>query len=106
MLYRPVSGIFDAREIYGRTLKYKKTTQLIGLQTTRQKRVVADQIRLPKRGAVMNRVPDIDACEERAAIHEFECGLSRSKAEDLGAHAQGLINAAACWQWLADQVDI
>ncbi len=52
----------------------------------------------------MSRVPDIDAFEERAAIHEFEGGLSRSRAEDLAARAQGFVNAAAYWQWLADYV--
>ena len=48
--------------------------------------------------------PDIDAFEERAAIAEYDGGLTRSKAEDLAARAQGFTNADAYWQWLADYV--
>ncbi|WP_299355947.1 hypothetical protein [uncultured Shimia sp.] len=49
-------------------------------------------------------VPDIDAFEERAAIAEYDGGLSRSEAETLAARAQGFKNADAYWQWLADYV--
>ncbi|SFU21896.1 hypothetical protein [Sedimentitalea nanhaiensis] len=49
-------------------------------------------------------IPDIDAFEERAAIAEFDGGLSRRAAEDLAAQAQGFANADAYWQWLADYV--
>ena len=49
-------------------------------------------------------VPDIDWFEERAAIAEYDGGLSRSEAEDLAARAQGFKNAEAYWQWLADYV--
>lgn len=49
-------------------------------------------------------VPDIDAFEERAAIAEYDGGLTRSAAEDLAAQAQGFANADAYWQWLADYV--
>lgn len=49
-------------------------------------------------------VPDIDAFEERAAIMEYDSGLSRSKAEDLAARAQGFRDAAHYWQVLADYV--
>ena len=34
-------------------------------------------------------IPDIDAFEERAAIAEYEGGLTRKQAEDLAAQAQG-----------------
>ena len=34
-------------------------------------------------------IPDIDAFEERAAITQYDGGLSRSLAEDLAAQAQG-----------------
>ena len=50
------------------------------------------------------RVPDIDDFEERAAIAEYDGGLSRSGAEDLAAQAQGYPDAKAYWQWLADYV--
>ncbi|WP_175549211.1 hypothetical protein [Litoreibacter ascidiaceicola] len=49
-------------------------------------------------------IPDIDAFEERAAIVEFEGGLSRERAEDLAARAQGFRGADHYWQWLADYV--
>ena len=52
----------------------------------------------------MSQIPDIDAFEERAAIAEYDGGLSRSRAEDLAAQSQGLTNAEAYWQWLADYV--
>jgi hypothetical protein len=49
-------------------------------------------------------VPDIDAFEERAAIVQYDGGLSRSKAEDLAAQAQGFRDASHYWQVLADYV--
>jgi hypothetical protein len=52
----------------------------------------------------MSKIPDIDAFEERAAIAEYDGGLSRSEAEDLAARQQGFGNAEAYWQWLADYV--
>jgi hypothetical protein len=52
----------------------------------------------------MSRTPDIDAFEERAAIAEYDGGLSRSRAEDLAARGQGFKDAEAYWQWLADYV--
>jgi hypothetical protein len=51
-----------------------------------------------------NPVPDIDAFEERAAIAEYDGGLSRRAAEDLAAQAQGFRNADHYWQVLADYV--
>lgn len=48
--------------------------------------------------------PDIEAFEERAAIAEFDGGLSRADAEDVAARDQGFVNADAYWQWLADYV--
>ena len=52
----------------------------------------------------MSRIPDIDAFEERAAIAEYDGGLSRSEAENLAARVQGFADAQAYWQWLADYV--
>jgi hypothetical protein len=49
-------------------------------------------------------VPDIDAFEERAALMEYEGGLSRLKAEDEAARAQGFRDASHYWQMLADYV--
>lgn len=52
----------------------------------------------------VSKIPDIDAFEERAAIAEYDGGLSRSEAETLAARQQGFVNAEAYWQWLADYV--
>lgn len=49
-------------------------------------------------------VPDIDAFEERAAIAEYAGGLSRKRAEDLAARAQGFEGADKYWEVLADYV--
>ena len=48
--------------------------------------------------------PDIEAFEERAAIAEFDGGLTRAEAEDVAAQDQGFISAQYYWQWLADYV--
>ncbi len=48
--------------------------------------------------------PDIEAFEERAAIAEYDGGLTRAEAEDVAARAQGFISAQYYWQWLADYV--
>jgi hypothetical protein len=52
----------------------------------------------------MTPVPDIEAFEERAAIMEYDGGLSRLKAEDEAARAQGFRDAAHYWGVLADYV--
>ena len=52
----------------------------------------------------MTLVPDIDAFEERAAIMEYDGGLSRSEAENKAAQAQGFRDAAHYWQVLAEYV--
>ena len=49
-------------------------------------------------------IPDIEEFEERAAIAEYDGGLSRAIAEDLAAQRQGFADAAAYWAWLADYV--
>jgi hypothetical protein len=49
-------------------------------------------------------MPDIDAFEERAAIIQYDGGLSRSRAEDLAAQGQGFRDAEHYWQVLADYV--
>lgn len=48
--------------------------------------------------------PNIEEFEERAAIAEFDGGLSRRAAEDVAAQDQGFISANYYWQWLADYV--
>jgi hypothetical protein len=52
----------------------------------------------------MTPVPDIDAFEERAAIMQYEGGVTRSRAEDEAARAQGFRGAGHYWQVLADYV--
>lgn len=52
----------------------------------------------------MNPVPDIDAFEERAAIAQYDGGLTREAAEDLAARAQGFRDRDHYWQVLADYV--
>ena len=52
----------------------------------------------------MTPIPDIDAFEERAAIVEYDGGLSRSEAEDVAAQAQGFRDAAQFFEALADYV--
>ncbi|MDE4063686.1 hypothetical protein [Phaeobacter gallaeciensis] len=52
----------------------------------------------------MPLIPDIEAFEERAAIVEYDGGLSRSRAEDIAAKAQGFRDAAHYWQVLAEYV--
>ncbi len=52
----------------------------------------------------MTPIPDIEAFEERAAIVEYEGGLSRSDAETLAAKAQGFRDAAHYWAVLAEYV--
>ncbi|WP_198654961.1 hypothetical protein [Albibacillus kandeliae] len=49
-------------------------------------------------------IPDIADFEERAAIAEYDGGLSRKEAEDVAARAQGFKNSDAYWRWLADYV--
>jgi hypothetical protein len=52
----------------------------------------------------VNPVPDIDAFDERAAIVQYGCGVSRSQAEDVAAKTQGFRDAAHYGQVLADYV--
>jgi hypothetical protein len=49
-------------------------------------------------------IPDIEAFEERAAIVQYDAGLSRKAAEDLAARWQGFTDREHYWQWLADYV--
>jgi hypothetical protein len=52
----------------------------------------------------MSLVPDIDDFEERAAIAQYDGGLTRSGAVDLAAQRQGFAGAAAYWAWWAEYV--
>jgi len=47
-------------------------------------------------------MPDIFAFEERAALAQFDGGLTKKEAEDVAAADQGFADADAYWQWLAD----
>ena len=49
-------------------------------------------------------IPDIEAFEERAAIAEYDVGLTRQHAESLAAQEQGFASAGAYWRWLRDYV--
>jgi len=49
-------------------------------------------------------IPDIEAFEERAAIAEYDGGLTRLQAESLAAQEQGFTSAGAYWRWLSDYV--
>ena len=48
--------------------------------------------------------PNIEEFEERAAIAEYDGGLTRKEGEDVAARGQGFASAADYWQWLADYV--
>ena len=50
-------------------------------------------------------IPDIEAFEERVAIHIHEGGIPTDQAKDLAAQAQGFRNQAHCWAWLRVNVD-
>ena len=45
-------------------------------------------------------IPDIEAFEERVAIHIYEGGIPPDQAKDLAAEAQGFRNQAHYWAWL------
>ena len=44
--------------------------------------------------------PDIEAFEERVAIHIHEGGIPTDQAKDPAAQAQGFHNQAYYWAWL------
>jgi hypothetical protein len=50
-------------------------------------------------------IPDIEAFEERAAIAEYDGGLTRHAAEDLAAQAQGFQDREHYWAWLRDYIE-
>ena len=50
------------------------------------------------------RIPDIEAFEERAAIAEYDGGLTRLQAEALAAQELGFASAGEYWRWLTDYV--
>ena len=49
-------------------------------------------------------IPHIEAFEERAAIAEYDGGLTKLQAESLAATEQGFASAGAYWRWLANYV--
>ena len=50
-------------------------------------------------------IPDIEAFEERVAIHTHEGGIPTDQAKDLAAQAQGFRNQAHYWAWLRVYVE-
>ena len=50
-------------------------------------------------------IPDIEAFEERVAIHIHEGGIPTDQAKDLAAQAQGFPNQAHYWAWLRVYVE-
>ena len=52
----------------------------------------------------MSLIPDINWSKAKAAIAEYDGGLSRSEAETVAARSQGFPDVTADWQWLADEV--
>ena len=50
-------------------------------------------------------IPDIEAFEERVAIHIYEGGIPTDQAKDLAAQAQGFRNQAHYWAWLRVYVE-
>jgi hypothetical protein len=45
-------------------------------------------------------IPDIEAFEERVAIHIHEGGIPTDEAKDLAAQAQGFRSQVNYWAWL------
>ena len=50
-------------------------------------------------------IPDIEAFEERVAIHIYYGGIPTDQAKDLAAQAQGFRNQAHYWAWLRGYVE-
>ena len=50
-------------------------------------------------------IPDIEAFEERVAIHIHEGGIPTDEAKGLAAQAQGFRHQAHYWAWLRVYVD-
>ena len=50
-------------------------------------------------------IPDIEAFEERVAIHTHEGGIPTDQAKDLAARAQDFRNQAHYWAWLRVYID-
>jgi len=50
-------------------------------------------------------IPDIEAFDERVAIHILEGGIPTDEAKDLAAQAQGFRSQAHYWAWLRVYVD-
>ena len=59
----------------------------------------------PTRIADPSLIPDIEAFEERVAIHILEGGIPTDQAKDLAAQAQGFRSQAHYWAWLRVYVD-
>ena len=55
--------------------------------------------------ADLSLIPDIEAFEERVAIHIHEGGIPTEEAKNLAAQAQGFRNQAHYWAWLRVYVE-
>lgn len=55
--------------------------------------------------ADMALLPDIEAFEERVAIHIHEGGIPNEEAKDMAARVQGSRNQAHYWAWLRVYVE-
>ena len=50
-------------------------------------------------------IPDVEAFEERVAIHIHEGSIPTDQAKDLAAQAQGFRHQAHYWAWLRVYAD-
>jgi hypothetical protein len=50
-------------------------------------------------------IPDIEAFEERVAIHIRDGGIPTEQTKELAAQAQGFRNQAHYWAWLRVYVE-
>ena len=48
----------------------------------------------------LSLIPVIEAFEERAAIAQYDEGLTRLQPENLAARKQGFATAGQYWRWL------
>ena len=86
------------KEIEGGVTATSATSATNAANTTKNRPNVANVASVATLSPAQNtssNSPDTDAFEERAAIVEFDGGLSRADAEDLAAQYQGYDNVIA-----------
>ena len=86
---KKLEGGLDATSATPATLGAKKSRNLTFVAN------VASVATLHPSQNTQSETPDIDAFEERAAIAEYDGGLSRADAEHLAAQCQGFKNVVA-----------